>query len=1184
MRRMVVDVSSVCWTSLMAGKDNEFGRDVEFDGKTVRVNSAAFGYENAMSHVIAAMGQANVRPHQVILVVEGMNSKSLRKMFMPTYKDTRETRPPESYEEFAKLRGMLCNALMSVGASSVTQDGLEADDVIAYLSTSLGGEVYILSRDGDLLQLVGGNVHLIRAGEIDVNTYGPFPTRFVTLRKALVGKPDETPGAYKFGEKAFLDVCAVFGEQGLAALERLIIEKRIPELAEDVTELKCLQRIIDSEEQVYKSYDVARLYPEKVNTGRKPLVWGVGMVKPLADVQDERLKPYAGRTRLVHAGNYDQAMAWAAPLIRASPFVTLDIETSTPPESDEWLAAAKGLDPMDGAEDLGVDVFGSFLVGMSLTFGDNQQYTLYLTHKHRETAEAKNLTLAQMRAAAALIPKSLHTVIQNVSFELPILYMEWGSDWHDDPEWHGFLPNCIDTKIMSSYVDENRPSGLKENSKHYLSYDQQTFEAVTQITGIKGKLPAGGKLVNEAEFEPGLVQQTRRYKMDELTAEHVFHYGCDDTICTAALYNHYRTVMELEGAWATFMAVEQLPAYLTALAYVQGVPISLQRMKELELEDNDAFDKAWAVVRQFLMDKGWEGTVCPEWLSETEYAARVAEAMTDHVVSAPPDAKFDEDDLPVKCVSRPSHIKLAAMLYTGTYPTTAVRKIERLADALDEQFPNEPALATAVREQDAKALTALVKSRFSGEPVLDIDSPKKMQHLLYDVIGIPPRLVNKTTDTEREKNKPLAAAVAKWNKILNGSGSAGDMSPDELQLLRKKAKTDAFAMRWALKFDATPEQAVILNALQEMATISTRRGLYYGPYRFVRHWKDGLVHANANQCAAVTRRYSFSKPNFQQLPKKGEGIKFREIVLPAFAGGLVGSIDFVGQELRLMAGQSGDANMMACYVGAKKKDIHSITAAGAMSKKWTRAKLKAYEEAFSDGLDKADGDYSYDLFLRLRRADDKATAKEADDLRKDAKNVNFAAQFDAQAKKLSEMLTIPLEDAQAFLDAKYAMFPAVESWKDDVRSDLMSKGYVTTMLGARRHLAHAVIGTDKWEAERAGRQGPNFKIQGSAGEMSKLAMARIWRSGVFCQEGVRFYFPVHDELVYSTKRELFTEVTRMVHGCMTESYADLPVPILGAISVGPNFGKQTECNDAYPGDTYAFVAEDVQRIVDQIGV
>lgn len=1165
MRRMVVDVSSVCWTSLMAGKDNEFGRDVEFDGKTVRVNSAAFGYENAMSHIVAAMNQVGVRPHQVILVVEGMNSKSLRKMFMPTYKDTRETRPPESYEEFAKLRGMLCDALMSVGASSVTQDGLEADDVIAYLTMNLEGEVYILSRDGDLLQLVGGNVHMVRAGEIDVNTYGPFPMRFVTLRKALVGKPDETPGAYRFGEKAFLDVCAVFGEQGLAALEKLIIEKRIPELAEDVPELKCLQRIIDSEDQVYKSYDVARLYPEKVNTGRKPLVWGVGMVKPLADVQDERLKPYAGRTRLVHAGNYDQAMAWAAPLIQASPFVALDIETSTPPESDEWLAAAKGLDPLSGAEDLGVDVFGSFLVGMSLTFGDNQQYTLYLTHKHRETAEVKNLTLAQMRDAAALIPKSLHTVIQNVSFELPILYTEWGSDWKDDPEWHGFIPNAVDTAVMSSYVDENLPKGLKDNSKLRLGYDQQTFSSVTQITGVKGKLPPGGKLVNECEFEPGLVQQTRRYKMDELTAEHVFHYGCDDTICTAALYNHYRIIMELEGTWATYLEVEQLPAYLTALAYAQGVPVSLQRMKELELEDNATFDKAWSVVRQFLMDKGWDGTVCPEWVAELDVA-------------------LEPEGSEVRIVSAPADIKEAVLLYTGKELKTSVRKIDRLADAIAEQFPNEPALAAAVRDQDARALTALVKSRFSGEPVLDIDSPKKMQHLLYDVIGIPPRLVNKTTETEREKNKPLAAAVSKWNKILNGSGSAGDMTPEELQLLRKKAKTDAFALRWALKFDATPEQAAILNALQEMATISTRRGLYYGPYRFVRHWKDGLVHANANQCAAVTRRYSFSKPNFQQLPKKGEGIKFREIVLPAFAGGLVGSIDFVGQELRLMAGQSGDANMMACYVGAKKKDIHSITAAGAMSKKWTRAKLKAYEEAFSEGLDNGDGDYSYDLFLRLRRAEDKATAKEADDLRKDAKNVNFAAQFDAQAKKLSEMLTIPLEDAQAFLDAKYAMFPRVESWKEEVRDDLMSKGYVTTMLGARRHLAHAVLSQDKWEAERAGRQGPNFKIQGSAGEMTKLAMARIWRSGVFCQEGARFYFPVHDELVYSTERDLFTEVTRVVHSCMTEPYADLPVPILGAISVGPNFGKQTECNDAYPGDTYAFVAEDVQRIVDQIGV
>ena len=1167
MKRLIVDMSSVCWTALLAGKDKEFAFQVDFDGKSVSINSASHGYENAMNMIASGMITAGVEPYQVMLVVEGRNSKSLRQAIRKDYKVTRETRPPEAYAEFNKMKEMLVEAVLAVGACAVSQDGLEADDVIAYLSENLEGERWILSRDGDLLQIVNDNVHLIRGNDVDTNTYGPFPTRFVRLFKSLVGKADEVAGAYGFGEKAFLNLYANFGDEGCDALEDLIKTKQIKRLAEDVAEFKPLQKIMDSEEVVYVSYAAATLYPNLVNTMRSPLQWRAGMVKPLTKDTDERLKSYAGQVRLVHAGNYDAAVAWAAPLIKSSPVVTLDIETSTPPESDEWLAEKKGIDPNDGTQDLGIDVFGSFLVSMSLTFGNNGQYTLYFTHKHCETDKIKNVTHDQMLNVIKLIPSdTIHTVIQNVSFEFSVLYQEFGAEWADNG-WHGFVPNGIDTAIMSSYVNENRPKGLKDNSKLLLGYDQQTFDSVTQITGHAGTLPGGGKLVKTQTVEMPIQGRdettpvtltTRRYKMNELTAEHALHYGADDTICTMALYNHYRIIMELEKSWDAFLEIEQLPAYLTALAYVQGVPISLQRMKELETEDNETYNKAWVVIRQFLLDKGWDGTVCPEWVPDVDFAWRIAEAT-----------RLGQNPDDIKSVSLPADIKVAVLLYTGKELKTSVRKIDRLADAIAEQFPHEPTLAAAIRDQDAEALTRLVKSRFSGEPVLDIDSPKKMQRLLYDVIGIPPRLVNKLTPTEREKQPPLAAAMGKYNKILNGSSSA-ELTPEDMLQLRKKAKTDSFALKWAIKFDATPEQTSILNALQAMATVSTRRGLYYGPYRYVKHWKDGLVHAQANQCAAVTRRYSFSGPNFQQLPKKGEGVKFREIILPHMKGGLVGSVDFVGQELRLLAGQSGDANMMACYVGSKLKDIHSITAAGAMEKKWTVEKRKGYEGAYGYDLDRSNSDYSYDLFLRLRKAEDPVVHKDADDLRKDAKSVNFGANYDAQAKKLSETLTIPLADAQAFLDAKYAMFPGVETWKETVRNGLMTKGYVTTMMGARRHLSSAVTNTDKWEAERAGRQGPNFRIQGSGGEMTKLAMARLWRSGVMVDPLVRFYFPVHDEICWSAHKSKMLDTVKLVHDCMAQPYSDLPVPILGSISVGRTFGQQVEAGDW-------FVAEDVEK-------
>ncbi len=1158
--RMLVDVSSVCWTSLLAGKDTEYGRKVEFEGKQVLVNSAGFGYENALNMIKSAMDEFNIVPSNMIFVIEGLSSKIMRQMMMPSYKSARDNRPEESYDEFNKLKEDLVNTFLALGAQAVSQDGIEADDVIAYLAQTLQGKVVILTRDGDLLQLVNDRISVYRDGDLNYNKYGPFPFKFIHLYKATVGDPgDCIKGAYKFGEKAFLNLCALFGEQGLAALEGLIQTKQLDRLAEDVHELPVLQKLIDEQEGVYQSYKVAKLYPEFVNTMNSPLQWRVGMVKPLSPETDQRLKRYAGQARLVHAANYDQAMAWAAPLIASSPVVTLDIETSTPKESDEWLAARLGIDlEADNGEDLGVDVFGSYLVGMSITFGDNGQYTLYLTHKHRETDSVKNLTKDQMRKAAELIPKDIYTVIQNVSFELTVLYQEWAEAWKDNG-YHGFVPNAIDTAIMSSYVDENLPKGLKENSKLRLNYEQQTFEQVTTLEGDLYSLPPGGRTISTWSTDQGEYAKVR-YKMHELTAKHVFHYGCDDTICTMALYNHYKTMMEIENTWDVFLLVEQDPSYLGALAYVQGVPISYEAVNRMEMEDNEKYNKAWTKVRAFLLNKEWPGTVCPKWMSKTDYNSWLAAATSDHEQFGNPDEKFVAEEYPFRDVTKPSHLKEAFLIYTGKTLESQVRLPAKLAAAMLEVDPTCGNFAKAVEESDHETLTNLVKQRFVGEPVLDIDSSKAMRSFFYDTLGLPPKLINKLTPKEREKKKELAAAVSKWNKIANGSSSV-EMTPEELRLIRAKAKTDAFALKWALKFDATPEQADILNAIQDMATVSTRRSLYYHPYKFVRHWKDGLVHANANQSSTVTRRYSFSGPNWQQLPKKGEGIKFRQTVIAHLKDALVGSIDFSGQELRLMAGQSGDANMMSCYVGDKKKDIHSITAAGAMEKKWTPEKNQKYHEAYAAGLSTDSPDFSYDLFVKIRKSDNAEDHKEADDLRKDAKNVNFAAQFDAMAKKLSEMLTIPLEDAQAFLDAKYAMFPDVETWKDAVRKDLESCGYVTTMLGARRHLRDKVSSKDKWEAERAGRQGPNFKIQGSAAEMTKLAMGRLWRSGVFVNPDVRFYFPVHDELVWSAHKSIMLEVAHIVHEAMTQPYSTLPVPILGSVSVGPDFGRQVEADN-----------------------
>lgn len=1139
VRRLIVDMSSIVKTALHEGKDKEFGREYEVEGKKVWVNGHRHGYEIAMNMINAVWKRFDIVPMNTILVVEGDFAKNVRKNIYPEYNAVRGPTVPEFHDEFVLARDMVVDQILAAGGRSCCQHYIEADDVIAYLAQKLQGERYVMSRDGDMLALASiPGVFVVRKDEVNQNKYGPFDPKYIPVYKALVGdSTDGYGGAKGFGEKAFLDLLVNFGDEGLAAMEELITGRRLAELAEDVPTVKALQKVIDDAAMVYKCYDLARFHVEKVNTLRRPIEWRAGLVQP-SKVFDERVKRSCGGVRLVHAGNYKQAVEWALPLIKSSPYVALDIETATPEESDDWLMARKKVTDADA--DLGVDVHGSFLVGMSLTFGSNMQYTLYFTVRHAETDKIKNVTSDQVADVVAAIPEGIPQQIQNFSFEGPVLLNEWGSDSED--EWGGQLPLVHDTRLMASYVNENISSGLKQSSKHYLGYDQQTFAEVTVLTGRRDQLPPGGRVIDVktiGEDEGGEYELvTVRYKMNELTAEHVLSYGADDTICTAALYNHYRVIMEIEGTWDVFQQVEILPQYLTNKGYVEGVPFDYERMRELAAEDEATYQKSWVTVRDFLISKGWEGTVCPTYSELT-----------------------------------PANIKEAFYLVTGVELNTAVRTVSKFpallrsqadADEVSDKVADVLAIAQYIEYGDLKKLNALVAERFSGEPVLDINSPKKMKAFLYDTIGIPVRIVNKLTQKEREKKPELAMAMTHFNKLRQGSTSVGPLEEEELALLREKASTDDTAIDSALILDKdllTEEQAAVLNAFKTMKRCDTRRKMFYAPYENIRHWKDNLIHAENKQCGAATRRYTTSNPNTSQLPKKGEGVKFRECYVAHHPEAVVVSIDFSGQELRLMAGQSLDENMMACFVGDKKKDIHSITASGAMVSKWGEGRVGELAQAYGKRLESAED--AYDLFVTLRKSDDDEIAKEADDLRKTGKNVNFAAQFDAMAPKLAEMLIIPLEEAQMFLDAKYAMFPRVETWKDEVRDELYETGYVTTMLGARRHLQEEILNENKWIAEKAGRQGPNFKIQGSAAEMTKLAMCRLWERKVYQRYDARFYFPVHDELVSSVHRDQAVEFIREKHAAMTEAYATLPVPIVGSISIGRNFGDQIECGDEF---------------------
>ena len=261
--RLLVDTPSLIWFYLLRGKDEEFGTEVEHEGKTVYVNGWQFGVEQATDQLLHAMRESGVGPENVIFVHAGKLSTARRKAIYGQYKMGRDSRPPQAYEQFARCKEVLFKSFGDIGAQVVTQDGVEEDDILAYLARKLPGEMVILTVDGDMTTLINDRVSLFQNGRITKdNKYGPFPCRYVPVYKALLGDGTEYKGAVGFGPKAFLNFLVRYGDSGLAALEGMMIRGTLNELTEDVESFKPFIKIVDGAKHVYESYQCALLHSE----------------------------------------------------------------------------------------------------------------------------------------------------------------------------------------------------------------------------------------------------------------------------------------------------------------------------------------------------------------------------------------------------------------------------------------------------------------------------------------------------------------------------------------------------------------------------------------------------------------------------------------------------------------------------------------------------------------------------------------------------------------------------------------------------------------------------------------------------------------------------------------------------------------------------------------------------------
>lgn len=272
----------------------------------------------------------------------------------------------------------------------------------------------------------------------------------------------------------------------------------------------------------------------------------------------------------------------------------------------------------------------------------------------------------------------------------------------------------------------------------------------------------------------------------------------------------------------------------------------------------------------------------------------------------------------------------------------------------------------------------------------------------------------------------------------------------------------------------------------------------------------GRIHTSFNQTVTATGRLSSSNPNLQNIPIRNEdGKEIRKAFIPD-DGCEFFSADYSQIELRIMAHLSGDPHMIEAF--QKGQDIHAATA----------AKI-----------------YKIDLSQVTREQ------------RSKAKTANFGIIYGISVFGLAERLNVDRKEAKELIDGYFQNYPHVKEYMDESIRSAREKGYIETIFKRRRYLPdinshNAVV---RGYAER---NAINAPIQGSAADIIKVAMIRIYRR--FKEEGLqsKMILQVHDELNFSVVPSEREKVEQIVISEMESAYK-MKAPLQADCGWGKNW-------------------------------
>ncbi|MCD8216813.1 MAG: DNA polymerase I, partial [Clostridiales bacterium] len=273
---------------------------------------------------------------------------------------------------------------------------------------------------------------------------------------------------------------------------------------------------------------------------------------------------------------------------------------------------------------------------------------------------------------------------------------------------------------------------------------------------------------------------------------------------------------------------------------------------------------------------------------------------------------------------------------------------------------------------------------------------------------------------------------------------------------------------------------------------------------------DGRIHTTFNQTITATGRLSSTEPNLQNIPIRMElGCLIRKVFIPA-EGAVFLDADYSQIELRVLAHMSGDQNLIDAYRHAE--DIHRITAS----------------QVFHTPVDEV---------TPLQR--------------RNAKAVNFGIVYGISSFGLSQDLSISRKEAEQYIKNYFSTFPGIREYLDRTVKDAKEKGYAETMFGRRRPVPE-LSSSNFMQRQFGERIAMNSPIQGTAADIIKIAMIRVYRR--LQEEGLKskLILQVHDELLVETAADETEQVKQILSEEMHHA-AELSVDLEVDMNAGENW-------------------------------